>query len=198
MRNQQLIVIAFFIFFSTSSFSQDSTITENKRAWYIPEYAKIQFAGNIGFITSGVGYHFFNKKLYTEFLYGHVPRRISKADKIRTITIKNTFPLYRHDLKEYTLSPIAGFTVSVESGNNSFTGLPSKFPENYYSTNAFHATLYLGGMVHKSIPKAKIFKGFDFYYELGTVGTYFWYTVSQREVSVKDTFSSALGINFYF
>lgn len=191
-------LILLIVFWATSNiYSQDSTQT-NKKVWYEPDYAKIQFAGNIGFITTGFGYHFFNDKLYTEFLYGHVPRRISKADKIRTITIKNTFPIYRIQAKKYTLTPISGFTVSVETGNNSFISLPSKFPENYYSSNAFHGTLFIGGLAHKDFENKKLIKGIDYYYEIGTVATYLFYSTTQKNVSLVDIFSSAIGINFYF
>lgn len=185
------------LFFFSSAFAQDSTLIKDKD-WYIPDYAKVQFAGNIGFFSLGIGYKFFNNHLYSELLYGYVPVSISKAEQIHTITIKNTFPFFTKKFNTIAVSPITGFTASFETGNNSFLILPDKYPQGYYSTNAFHFTFFIGAKVHKNFTNQKIIKGADFYFELGTVDTYFWYSIISKEVKINKIFSSAIGINLYF
>ncbi len=194
MRNIFTLFVA--LLFFSNAFAQDSTI--KKKSWYLPDYGKIQFAGNIGFFSVGFGYQFLNNRLYSELLYGYVPESISKAEKIHTITIKNTFPILNKEIKTIILSPITGFTASLETGNNSFLILPDKYPKGYYSTNAFHFTLFIGAKVHKNFINSKTIKGSDLYFELGTVDTYLWYAILSKEVKINQIFSSAIGINLYF
>jgi len=197
MNNKSLINLGVALLIFSSAFAQDSTLVKNK-PWYRPDYAKIQFAGNIGFLSAGFGYQLLNNHVYSELLYGYVPASISKAEKIHTITIKNTFPIWNKKIKEITLSPITGFTASYETGNNSFLKLPDKYPKGYYRSNAFHFTVFAGIKAHKKFRNNSLIKAADVYFELGTVDTYLWYAISSNEVKCNQILSSAIGINLYF
>jgi hypothetical protein len=201
MKIKKILLLLTALLLFTNTFSQDATLVKDKekqKAWYVPDYAKMQFAGNLGVLSVGVGYQLFNNVLYTELLYGYVPVSISKANEIHLISIKNTFPLFRKKIGNYTVSPIAGFTGTLETGNNSFLVLPDKFPKGYYVPSAIHFTLFIGTLVHKNFVNSKIIKGIDFYYELGTVETYLWSAITSKEVGLNDIFSSAIGVNLYF
>ncbi len=178
------------------AFAQDTTL-QKKRAWYYPDYVKTQYAGNIGLFSVGFGYQFLNNHLYSEILYGYVPESISKAEKIHTITIKNTFPVYTKKINEINLSAITGFTASFETGNNSFLKLPDKYTKGYYITNAIHFTLFIGAKIHKSFINPKTIKAVDLYFESGTLETYLWFAITSKEVKINEIFSSAIGINLY-
>jgi hypothetical protein len=195
--NKRNIFTLFAILFSTNVFANDTTLTKVK-GWYVPDYTKVQFAGNIGLVSVGFGYQFLNNHLYSELLYGYVPASISKAEVIHTITIKNTFPILNKEYKAITLSPITGFTASFETGNNSFLKLHNKYPSGYYGTNAFHLTLFIGAKAHKDFMKNSTIKGVDLYFEVGSVDTYIWYVITEKEVQINQIFSSAIGINIYF
>jgi len=197
MKNRNIFILFIALLFFSNVFGQDSTLIKDK-AWYLPDYTKIQFAGNIGFFSVGFGFQFFNNHLYSELLYGYVPASISKAEKIHTITIKNTFPVFTKEINKIALSPITGFTASFETGNNSFLKLPDKYPKSYYNTNAFHFTLFIGAKVHKNFGYQKFIKGADVYFELGTVDRYLWYAILSKEVKFNQILSSAIGINLYF
>jgi hypothetical protein len=202
MKIRNIFIASIILLFFTNSFAQDATLIKDKvkdKAWYIPDYAKIQFAGNIGLLSVGVGYEVFKDVLYSELLYGYVPVSVSKAKEIHLITIKNTFPFFTKKIgNNFTLSPIAGFTASLDTGNNSFLKLPDKYPKGYYITNAIHFTVFVGAKVHKNFVNSKIIKGADLYFELGTVETYLVYAITSKEVKINDVFSSAIGINLYF
>jgi hypothetical protein len=192
-----ILLIAFLFF--TNTFAQDSTfVKENSKAWFIPDYVKMQFAGNIGILSVGVGYELINDVLFTELLYGYVPASVSNAENIHLITIKNTFPFLTRQFGDFRFSPIVGFTTSLETGNNSFLILPDKYPRGYYLPSAIHFTLFVGASVHKDFKNSKIIKGADLYMEVGTVETYLWSAITSREVSLNDVFSTAIGINLYF
>lgn len=178
------------------TYSND-TISVEEKSWYIPDYAKLQFAGNIGFLSLGIGYELFSKHLQSDILYGYVPYSIGGAT-IHTISQKNTFVLYNHKRNGYIISPIAGFSTNFETGNNSFLILPDKYPKGYYVTNAIHFTFFIGGKIHKTLTKQSKIKGFDFYVELGTVDTYLWYKIFSKEIKMKEISSFAIGINTFF
>jgi hypothetical protein len=198
MKIKKIFSVSVILLFFIKLYAQEPNLVKDK-SWYVPDYVKVQFAGNIGLVAVGAGYQLFNKVLYTELLYGFVPESVSKSDEIHLITIKNTFPVFRKELgKNFTISPIAGFATTYEIGTNSFTTLPSIYPEGYYVPNAFHFTLFGGAMVHKDFKDSKMIKGADFYFEVGTVETYLWYVITSKEVSTSDVFSTSIGINFYF
>jgi hypothetical protein len=198
MKIKNIFSVSVILLFFIKSYAQEPNLAKEK-SWYVPDYVKVQFAGNIGLVSVGAGYQLFNKVLYTELLYGFVSESVSKSDEIHLITIKNTFPIFRKELgKNFTISPIAGFATTYEIGANSFTTLPSIYPEGYYVPNAFHFTLFGGAMVHKDFKDSKMIKGADFYFEVGTVETYLWYVITSKEVSTSDVFSTSIGVNFYF
>ncbi|SDR86233.1 hypothetical protein SAMN05216503_1193 [Polaribacter sp. KT25b] len=198
MKIRKIFTLPILLLFFNNSFAQEA-VSVKEKSWYVPDYVKAQFAGNIGLVSVGAGYQLFNRVLYTELLYGFVPKFASRADNIHLITIKNTFPIYRKEIgKNLTITPIAGFATTLDIGTNTFTTLPSKYPDGYYVPTAVHFTLFGGALVHKDFKKPKLFKGVDFYLEFGTVETYLWYALTLKEVSVLDVFSADIGVNFYF
>lgn len=199
MKIRYIFVLPIILLFSNNFYAQEEIPVEEKKSWYVPDYVKAQFAGNIGLFSVGVGYQLFNNVLYSELLYGFVPEFASRADNIHLITIKNTFPIFRKKIgKNLTISPIAGFTTTLDIGTNSFTTLPSKYPDGYYVPTAFHFTVFGGALLHKDFKNPKVFKGADFYFEASTVETYLWYAITSKEVKFNDIFSAAFGVNFYF
>jgi hypothetical protein len=198
MKIINIILVSIILLFFNKLYSQDPNLVKDK-AWYIPDYVKMQFAGNIGVVSVGAGYQLFDKVLYSELLYGYVPESVSKAAKIHLITIKNTFPIFRKEIgNNLTIMPIAGFTTTIDIGTTTFTTLPSKYPDDYYIPTAFHFTLFGGVMIHKDFINPKIINGVDFYVEMGTVETYLWYGITSKEVGLSDIFSTSFGLNFYF
>lgn len=179
-----------------TTFGQESDTLKTKK-WYVPDYVKVQYAGNIGLFSVGAGYDLFSDLVSTELLYGYVPESVSEAKEIHTITLKNTFPLYTKHWDAFSASAISGFTFSYETGNNSQLKYPDKYPEGYYFTNAFHMTFFGGINLHKEIEASKMLTGIDFYIEFGTLETYLFYKVTSNEVGLDDVFSTAIGINLH-
>ena len=198
MKVKNTLILLFIILFCSNVFAQNDTLAKNK-LWYVPDYASLQLAGNIGFLSVGVGYEIFDDVWYAELLYGYVPSIRSKAESIHLVTIKNTFPIFTKEFgNNYSISPIAGLGITYDAGTNTFTTLPSQFPKGYYISNAIHFTLFGGAKVHKDFTDNKIFKGIDYYFEVGTVESYLWYAITSKEVKITEAFSSAIGVNIYF
>lgn len=184
--------------FVSATVSAGDTLEVETRPWYVPDFANLQFAGNIGFLSAGVGYHFFDQRLNTALMYGFVPQSLTNAKPTHTITIKNTAPIFNKKLGDYTISPTGGLGLSFDTGNNSQLFLPKKYPDRYYFTNAFHLTFIMGAKMHKEFKGSLNIKGADFYVELVTVETYIYHALKSSEIPLSKAFSMALGINLYF
>lgn len=191
-----IFIILSFLIINTNLWSQNKEENQQHR-WFVPDYATVQFAGNIGYLSAGIGYHLFNGKIKTEFIYGYVPKKYAHVD-IHTFSSKNTFPLFRKEFLGLEIAPYLGFTFSYETGRNSFVELPSQFPSGYYSPNAFHLC-FLGGVSAKQNLNPMYFiKGIEFYAEAVSVDSFFWYKLQSRQIKLYQVVSMALGINFYF
>ena len=188
-------IVLFASLFFLTSFANEPTL-QTAEKWYLPDFVKVQFAGNVGFFSVGFGYSVLRHRLYTELLYGYVPASISKAKDIHTITQKNTFHFFDVSFHGITVSPLIGFTYIFETGNSSFVTLPDKYPENYYRTNAFHFTFYTGARISMKL-RGQMIKRVDLYCEAGTVDTYLGYALMSKEVRLHQITSLALGINLF-
>ena len=117
----------------TSLGDVDSSIVRIK--WYAPDYMAIQFSGNTGFVSGGIGYMPISQKYSIGFLYGYVPEKFG-GTKTHLITVRSTFNLFRIPVKRYAVIPYLGTAASFELGGNSFMIRPSRYPHDYhYKTN---------------------------------------------------------------
>ena len=165
-----------------------------------PSHAKIQYAGNIGFISAGVGYTFWNEKGQTDVLVGYLPKSIGGV-RIISLTAKAAY--YPWDIKvgkRYEIEPIyGGVYLSYSFGSQYYTSLPEYYPRGYYWwPTALRAGLFLGGRVNKDISFGPINR-LGIYYEFGTYDLKFISVMSNLDYfSITDAFDLALGLRFKF
>jgi hypothetical protein len=142
----------------------------NPRKWWAPDHAKLQFAGNIGFVSAGFGYSFTKqKKLETDLYYGYVPERYGN---LHSITLKNTWfilkPLtVKEKTKFYLLS--FGIPINYSIGKEYFLIAANKYPKRYYDySSALRFNFFLGGKITHAMKETSKLKELGVYYELGT------------------------------
>jgi hypothetical protein len=167
------------------------------KPWYLPHYVPIQFAGNIGFLSTGVGYTSNHENYQLSLLYGYAPRVIAGAE-IHTIAAKNIFPLSRHAMRNnQTLIPYVGLGLMVEISANSFFRQPDHYPEGYYDfPKNLHVTGYAGAKLQRLFPdEFSMFRGVEFFAEAGTVDIYLWYKAMSNQIRFHQIFSLALGVH---
>ncbi len=80
MKFKNILIVPIILLVFVKSFAQDKDSIQDK-SWYTPDYVKMQFAGNIGFLSVGAGYQLFNDLLYTELLYGFCSQIYFKSRK---------------------------------------------------------------------------------------------------------------------
>lgn len=155
---------------STLSFAQEELPVEKSRKWYMPDHLKLQFAGNIGFMSGGPGYLSRNKTLETDVLFGFLPQKFG-GDALVTLTAKTTYSPWRIPLKNnYYVVPFSlGFYLSYTFGPQFDSKWPSYYPAGYYWwATSFRPGAYFGGKVGRDIVVRKRKRGLELYYELGT------------------------------
>ncbi len=198
MKFVKFILFYFAFFFCSEVLCAQLTEKEPERKWYSPDYLKTQYAGNIGYISFGAGYQWWKQKAQIDFLYGYVPQFKGNAT-IHTFSIKNTFRLYQFKIKQkYNLSPVFGFSVSFEPGENSYARIPDRFPDGYYMTNSIYGCINIGLKSTFTLKKEHFFSAVEPYFEANTLVDYLYYNIKAQQYWEEEIWSFALGFNLYF
>jgi hypothetical protein len=164
------LLLPFLLIITTIAAAQTEMQVEKSRKWFLPDHLKLQFAGNIGFMSGGPGYISRNKTLETDLMFGFLPQKFG-GDALISLTGKTTYSLWRIHLKNsYNIVPFSlGMYLSYTFGPQFDTKWPSYYPVGYYWwATAFRPGAYIGGKIGKDITLGKKTKKFEFYYELGS------------------------------
>jgi hypothetical protein len=173
------------------------SIKVERERWYYPHYIPIQFAGNIGFISAGIGYTRPRDRYQLSLVYGYAPEKYAGV-RIHTITARNIFHIYRHHLnKRQTLLPYAALGVSGELGGRSFFIQPDIMPDKYYRFPKSVHVIASGGLkLRQMTSKIKGFERMEFFIEGSTVDAYIWYKFLSKDVRFRDIMSLSAGVHF--
>ncbi|MFW6043021.1 MAG: hypothetical protein ACOCPW_01555 [Marinilabiliaceae bacterium] len=168
---------------------------QTRQKGFLPNHAKVQFAGSIGFFSAGFGYQLWNIYEPT-LLYGLLSENCGGSHTtVHTISIKNSFYLTEDPwLKRF--HPKAGLLINWGNTNNTFHKLPPHYPEKYYFQNKIHIAPFWGGEWH--IPfHDKHLKGMGLYFEFSALDAYLLEAIRTDFVSFRDIWSLGIGISFY-
>ena len=188
-------IIQFLLIFMISSSLYAESIKISKKSWYIPDTIKAQLAGNLGFLSLGVGYFTFNQHLETIFFYGYLPEPISGIS-VHTISLRNYIHPYMFTFyKSWGLSPYLSIGINKILKDDT----KPKYPDGYYNN-------YLGSFISPAIG-TRIFhnnsdndliKAYDFYFEVGTIDRYLIYYYVNETMEFKDILNFSVGVSLYF
>lgn len=186
-----------FFFLVCSAVTSDANDSTRTKKWYAPHYIPLQFAGNIGFLATGLGYTSNKENYELNLLYGYVPPSVGDQE-IHMITAKNIFPFGRYSLRDnQLLFPYLGLGLMVEVGGHAFFTLPAHYPEGYYDfPKNLHVTAFAGAKLRHMFQKGSFLRGLEFYAETGTIDVYIWYRTISDQIKFNQMFSVALGVNF--
>jgi hypothetical protein len=82
---------------------------ERGRPWYAPDHTKLQLAGNIGFLSPGLGYAW-GRRLEGDVFFGWVPEAIGGTD-ILSVTGKLTWAPWSVESRPWSFRP---FTAALQ------------------------------------------------------------------------------------
>ena len=194
MRNLVFTILASLACSSSMAFHED--LPRARPNWYKPDFFPVQFAGDIGFLSTGIGYHSKKGNYQLAIMYGYSPKSITLST-IHKIAAKNVFHLYRFNIhKRKTLYPYLGLAALVETGSVSFLRLPDQYPPKYYIPKGLHASGFGGIKINHPV-SSKSISALEFYSEAGATEFLFWYAFSSKQVKLSEVLSVAFGVNVF-
>jgi len=195
------IILPFLLLLNFAAFSQEKSRANGGNKWYLPDHMKIQFAGNIGFMSGGPGYSSRNETLETDILFGFLPEKFG-GDALISITAKTTYSPWIIPLKNaYYIAPFSlGTYLSYTFGPQFDTRWPSYYPKGYYWwATAFRPGVYIGGKAGRTITTHKRKRALEVYYELGSYDLMMIsYVQNTGFLKLSDIANLAIGVKFGF
>jgi len=177
---------------------QGKVFTQEKSRGIIPDCINLQFAGNIGSLSLGLGYYLNpGKNLQLDAVYGYSPPyRTGKAIHNLVARLKYN-PRGIKMSENLWLNPYTAFAISrqIADEDRTFERLPKNFPEGYYAPNAFRLHLDLGASLHKKLKPDNVIRGIEYDIATTTSELYVQYFFNSRKVHPGDIFSLTMGIN---
>lgn len=167
----------------------------------IPTQASLQYAGSIGLMSAGWGWHYGKGQHWeTDILIGVVPRY--HTEKFHTtFTIKQRYvPWHCMVSHRWTIEPLTvGVFFNTISGDDFWRSLPDKYPKHYYGfSTKVRANIFWGQRLRYNIPRSKrlAHQAVSFYYELSSCDLYIVSKATNKEYPWQETLSLALGLRW--
>jgi len=170
---------------------------ERERAWYVPDQAKLQLAGNAGFISPGVGWAWRDRQVTADVFFGWVPEHF--GGDVYAVTGKVTWRPWAVELgRDLELRPITGaLQLTYTFGSDYFVKQPSRYPSGYYEiATAIHSGVAFGSALSW---RARNGSRVGVYYELVALDMMLNAWIRNRSsISLDDVFSFAIGASLEF
>lgn len=157
-----------------------------------------QFAGYIGFISTGVGYESDRKKSTIDFLYGYVPA-FAGGMEIHMLTGRITGrAITYHSNYGFSFFPLnLSFFVNYAHGKPYKLRWESKYPKWYYRPTALYSGESIGMSIKKACNEADI-SAYELYAEVVTMSEFLYEYYKNDSIAFKDIISLAFGARIYF
>lgn len=169
----------------------------------IPNLTHLQYAGDIGMISMGMGWDYGKHNQWETYLiFGITPRNHTPRTYV-TMAVKEMFTPW--DVKVWRhleFSPLfASFTISTLLDGEFWVKNPERYPSGYYSFST-KTRLHLGigqKIKLKNIEhKSHFLKHLALFYEVSTCDLYLINKIRNRSIPVKDIICLAIGIQGTF
>lgn len=194
MRRSIFISLVLLILCYHSSMAQSLNDSAKYRSYYV----NLQFAGNVGFASVGLGTSFKNEKIYLGLIYGYLPKSLNDAE-VHTIALKTYFCFYSRELfsRLYT-SAYFGTNINYGITKNTYLKYPDYFPDGYYYTNAIHIAPFIGTKSDMALKKPQLgITKIGLYFEIGTIDKYLANLVTSGQIGVFDIINLSAGLTFH-
>ena len=193
------------LFFNVS-FGQDSTETEKtrKRPWIQLDHDKTQYAGEIGFMSLGLGYSLFKRENgELDGFLGFLPESIG-GDNIVTIALKFQYLPWKKEVfkNKFQLEPLSmgvniyhAFTKILNEQKNE-----DLYPNGYYWwTIGTRFGPFFGSRLTKEFKQTSFMKTLTFYYEIGTNDLFIYSWAANRSaIPIYKIWNTSFGLKATF
>ncbi len=184
----------------------DHRLHHYRKGWkaLIPTHAKIQYAGNMGFLSAGFGWDYGKHTQWeTDLYFGFVPKFNSSRPKFTT-SLRQCYMPWSFDLgKKFYLEPLsAGLYLNYIWGNQFWRKEPSRYPgDSYYGfMTSLRLNIFLGQRItYKLPPKLQcIGRSVTLFYELSSYDLMIVSAATNSYLKPKDYLSLSFGVKLQF
>lgn len=173
------------------------------RLWnnLIPAYTKIQYAGNMGMFSFGIGWQYGSHEQWeTDLFFGFIPKHSSKKTKL-TFTLKQNFTPWKvWKYKHFYFEPLScGIYINSVFSDEFWSNAPDKYPNGYYwFSTKVRTNIFVGQRLTLTIPQEKreFAKSVTLFYEISTHDFAIIQATKNSELTPKDYLSISFGIKF--
>jgi hypothetical protein len=170
------------------------TVSKHKN----PTFAQVQYAGNMGLVSIGIGKSFFSERLSTCLIYGYLPENTNGAD-VHTVALKSYYTVIKKQINpKSALEGYLGASIIRGITKNTYLKYPSQYPKNYYPPNAYHLALFTGAKHTALIKNNKLFEKIAAFIEFGTIDYELWYGIKTDYIGFFDLWNVSFGITLNF
>lgn len=170
------VILLILVILLSSGFAFGETVPEEaanrKSLRFVPDIVSVQYAGNMGLVSVGLGYHSKSERNSVCFIYGYLPKS-EHGVEVRTMAVKGLVETNkRHPFKGVTTSNYAGLNFIFARTKNTHVIWPDHYPEGYYEQNAIHLAPIVGGKMDFDVKGNRYIDKVGFFVEVGTLGYY--------------------------
>ncbi len=181
----------------------DMRVHRYRKHWaaLIPTQYVIQNAGNMGFLSAGIGWDYGCRRQWeTDLLFGIIPRHQATRAKL-TMTVKENYIPWSFNMKRgFSLEPLtASIYLNTVYGHEFWNTQPSRYPDSYYDfmSTKFRLNAALGQRFTWQIPQEKrrgLARSITVFYELSSCDLYIRSMIVDHYVKLRDILGLSLGI----
>lgn len=165
------------------------TYGDEARPWYAPDHTKLQLAGNVGFLSPGLGWAWAGR-LEGDVFFGWVPEPLGGTD-ILSLTGKLTWAPWSIESLPWSFRPLtAALQLTYTFGDQYFV-----IPPYPFTPTALRSGLALGAEVARRLARRSL----GVYVELVALDLGLAYWLGNRDaLGPADVFSVAVGVRLAF
>lgn len=182
----------------------DRRVHRLRKHWaaLIPTHVLVQYAGNMGLVSTGAGWDFGRHRQWeADVLVGFLPKYNSRHSKL-TMTAKVTFlPWDFYLRKGWIVEPLScGLYANTVFGSEFWSRQPRRYPDKYYEflSTKMRLNAFLGQRIGLTVPrnKRKMVKNVSAFYEVSTCDLYVRSLFQGNGVRFGDLLTLSLGLKF--
>ncbi len=187
--------------------SYDKRVHRYRNRWYalIPTHFKLQYAGNMGFLSGGIGWDYGKRGQWeTDIFLGFLPKYESDKAKM-TFTLKQTYNPWSIQIakSKFAFEPLStGLYFNTVFNEEFWARHPKKYADGYYDFNTkIRTNIFIGERFSINVPEEHRF--FDnkitFFYEVSTNDLMLIsYIQNPKSLPFKDVITLSVGVKFQY
>lgn len=182
----------------------DRRVHRYRKHWesLIPTHTIIQYAGNMGLVSAGIGWDYGrHRQLETNLLFGYLPKFHSHRGKM-TMTVKGSYIPWNLYLRNgWTMEPLScGLYANTVFGSAFWNKQPRRYPDKYYEalSTKVRLNVFVGQRVGFIVPRSrrKAVKSITAFYEVSSCDLYIRSLFQGNGIRFWDILSLSFGLKF--